>query len=133
MSHRRAAVDPLTSGLGVSDCVLVCCRVALGVLGSEQGVGGGERDERSADLGLDFDLDRERERVCVVSWLSVIEGKRDAVGGGVGAVMVAWECECACDRMRGCVCIFACEGVVDTGGVGPMSNSPSSSCMYMDI
>lgn len=57
--------------------------------------GGGER---LADLGLDLERDCARAE----SWLSTADGKREVVGGGVGAVMVAWECVCACVRGRIC-------------------------------
>lgn len=51
--------------------------------------GGGER---LADLGLDLD----RDCVRAEPWLSIADEKREVVGGGVDAVIVAWECVCAC-------------------------------------
>ena len=72
---------------------------------------------RSSEGGLDADCDEARPLR--------VEGRCDIVGGGVGAVTVACECEWECALARPC-CIFVCDGVVDIGGVGPTSGIPSS-------
>lgn len=59
-------------------------------------VGGGERERRSSALGRDPDRERDREEGPPFS----ADEKREAVGGGVEAVIVACEWVCVWDLNR---------------------------------